>query len=262
VPASSTATAPVDLHFEYRDSAGIHVVKDFHLEPASYIFTFRSVVTENDKAIPASVVWGPAISDITELSRGVKKSEGILFQGGKVVRLALKDIAKQSAYDGQFQYAGVDDNYFMVAALPADPIKVSFSPVTIPPPDGSRIRPAIWSRSRSNRRHRHADQILRRAQGLRRPERARSRPCARDRFRHVHRDRGAVAPVAQVGEQLRRQLRLGDHPADVLHQRDPVPAPHKSVVSMRKMQEIQPEVKAISGSLLEAEGHRSRPSRR
>src|SRR4249919_2233242 len=26
VPASSTATAPVDLHFEYRDSAGIHVV--------------------------------------------------------------------------------------------------------------------------------------------------------------------------------------------------------------------------------------------
>src|SRR3954447_18717390 len=137
-PADTSNPAPVDLQFEYRDSAGIRVIKEFHLDPASYIFAFRAVVTENDKAVPASIVWGPGIGDITEISRGVKKSEGILFQGGKVVRLAPKDIAKQSVYDGQFQYAGVDDNYFMVAALPADAVKVSYSPVTIPPPDGSK----------------------------------------------------------------------------------------------------------------------------
>jgi len=116
-PTATADSAPVDLRFEYRDSAGIHVVKEFHLDPTSYIFSFRADVTENDKSVPVSIVWGPAIGDISELSRGVKKSEGILFQGGKVVRLAPKDIAKQSTYDGEFHYAGVDDNYFMVAAL-------------------------------------------------------------------------------------------------------------------------------------------------
>ena len=45
-----------------------------------------------------------------------------------------------------------------------------------------------------------------------------------DRLRHVHGDRRAAAAVTEVGEQLRRQLRLGDHPPDVLHQRDPLPA--------------------------------------
>ena len=116
-PATTADASPVDLRFEYRDSAGIHAVKEFHLEPASYIFTFRGAVSENDKPVPLSIAWGPGIGDITEISRGIKKSEGILFQNGKVVRLATKDIAKQLSYDGQFHYAGVDDNYFMVAVL-------------------------------------------------------------------------------------------------------------------------------------------------
>ena len=85
----------------------------------------QRTVTDDDKPVTPSIVWGPAIGDITEFSRGVKKSEGILFQGGKVVRLAPKDIAKQSTYDGEFHYAGVDDNYFMVAALAPGAIKVT-----------------------------------------------------------------------------------------------------------------------------------------
>ena len=40
------------------------------------------------------------------------------------------------------------------------------------------------------------------------------------------------------------------------------PLRHKSVVSMRKMQEIQPRGQSDPGSLREAEGDRSRPSRR
>ena len=36
---------------------------------------------------------------------------------GKVQRLAAKDIAKQPSYEGDFKYAGVDDNYFMTVAL-------------------------------------------------------------------------------------------------------------------------------------------------
>jgi YidC/Oxa1 family membrane protein insertase len=246
VPASLSATAPVDLHFEYRDSAGIHVVKDFHLDPTSYIFTFRSVVTENDKAIPALVVWGPAISDITELSRGVKKSEGILFQGGKVVRLAAKDIAKQSAYDGQFQYAGVDDNYFMVAALPADPIKVSFSPVTIPPPDGSKD-PA-----------RDLVSFSIESPGTDTPIKFFAGPKDFDVLSALDRDLARAIDFGMftvIVVPLLRSLKwvnnyVGNYGWAIILLTFFInvilfPLRHKSVVSMRKMQEIQPEVKAI-----------------
>src|SRR5450759_1769393 len=91
-PTALSDSSPVDLRFEYRDSAGIHAVKEFHLDPASYIFTFRATVTDNDKAIAPSIVWGPAIGDIGEISRYTTKSEGILFLDGKVLRLAAKDI--------------------------------------------------------------------------------------------------------------------------------------------------------------------------
>src|SRR3954451_22814647 len=86
VPTTTADDAPADLRFEYRDSAGVHAVKEFHLDPTSYIFTFRATVTEQDKPIAPTILWGPGIGDITEISRGVKKAEGILFQGGKVVR--------------------------------------------------------------------------------------------------------------------------------------------------------------------------------
>src|SRR5580765_3584097 len=136
-PAASDA-APVDLRFEYRDSAGIHAIKTFHLDPTSYVFSATATVTEGDQALTPTITWGPAIGDVGELSRVVKKSEGILFQSGKVVRLLPKDLAKQSIYDGDFHYAGVDDNYFLVAALPGDAVKVSYAPVTIPPPADSK----------------------------------------------------------------------------------------------------------------------------
>ena len=48
----------------------------------------------------------------------MQAAEGLLFQnGGKVQRLAAKDVAKQPTYEGDFRYAGVDDNYFMTVAL-------------------------------------------------------------------------------------------------------------------------------------------------
>ena len=137
-PAAASDSSPADLRFEYRDTAGIHAIKEFHLDPTGYIFTGRAAVSEHDTPVAATIIWGPAIGDITELSRGVKKSEGILFRDGKVVRLAAKDIAAQPAQEGQFHYAGVDDNYFMVAVLNEDPLKVSFSPISVPPPAGTK----------------------------------------------------------------------------------------------------------------------------
>jgi YidC/Oxa1 family membrane protein insertase len=245
-PTAASDSSPTDLRFEYRDSAGIHVVKEFHLEPTSYIFTFHVEVTENDKLIPASIVWGPAIGDITELSRGVKKSEGILFQGGKVVRLAVKDIAKQSSYDGEFHYAGVDDNYFMVAVLSDEPIKVTYSPVTVPPPDGSKDAARDLT-SFSVEPHR-PDPRLKVFAG----------PKDFDVLSAIDRDLARAIDFGMftvIVVPLLRSLKwvngyVGNYGWAIILLTFFInvilfPLRHKSVVSMRKMQEIQPEVKAI-----------------
>ena len=65
-----------------------------------------------------TVVWGPAVGDIGEISSYTQKAEGLLFHDGKIQRLAPKDFAKQSTYEGDFKYAGVDDNYFMTVRCP------------------------------------------------------------------------------------------------------------------------------------------------
>ena len=134
--ASQSTTT--QLIFEYSNSVGLHAVKEFGLDPMSYVVTFRAEVTLGDRALSPAVAWGPAVGDIGESSRYVKKAEGLLAADAKGQRLAPKDIAKQSTYEGTFTYAGVDDNYFMTAVLFPGPIKISYQPVTIPPPAGSK----------------------------------------------------------------------------------------------------------------------------
>jgi YidC/Oxa1 family membrane protein insertase len=244
-PAASEAAA-VDLRFEYRDSAGIHAIKTFHLDPTSYVFSATATVTEGDKALTPTITWGPAIGDVGELSRVVKKSEGILFQSGKVVRLVPKDLAKQSMYDGDFHYAGVDDNYFLVAALPADAVKVSYAPVTIPPPADSKD-PARELVSFSVEPHR-PDAPLKFFAG----------PKDFDVLSAIDRDLARAIDFGMftvIVVPLLRSLKwvnayVGNYGWAIIILTFFInvilfPLRHKSVVSMRKMQEIQPEVKAI-----------------
>ena len=245
-PAATADASPADLRFEYRDSAGIHAVKEFHLDPASYIFTFRATVTENDKALEPTILWGPGIGDITEISRGVKKAEGILFQGGKVVRLAPKDIAKQSTYDGDFHYAGVDDNYFMVAAVFPETLKVTFAPVSVPPPDGSKDAPRDLT-AFSLEPHSAAA-----------PLKFFAGPKDFDVLTAIDRDLARAIDFGMftvIVVPLLRSLKwvntyVGNYGWAIIILTFFInvilfPLRHKSVVSMRKMQEIQPEVKAI-----------------
>jgi YidC/Oxa1 family membrane protein insertase len=137
-PASSVATAPVDLRFEYRDASGIRAIKEFHLDPGSYVVKFRATVTQGENAVTPTIVWGPAVGDVGQVSQYSQKAEALHFQDGKVQRTAPKDLAKQSVFEGDFKFIGVDDNYFMVAALFTGPTKVGFHPVSIPPPPNTK----------------------------------------------------------------------------------------------------------------------------
>jgi len=243
-PPSAPATGPVDLRFEYRNSAGLQAVKEFHLDPASFILTFRATVTNGEQAIIPSIVWGPALGDVAEVSRYTTKAEGILFQDGKVVRLDASKIAKQPTYEGEFKYAGVDDNYFMTAAIQSGTSKVTYQPVAIPPVDPKGTARDLMAYSV--------------APQTSAPQRFFIGPKDFDLLTAVDPD---VAKAINFGTftiivvPLLRSLKwvngyIGNYGWSIITLTFIInlilfPLRHKSVVSMRKMQEIQPEVKAI-----------------
>ena len=239
------ATSPVDLRFEYRDSAGVHAVKTFHFDPVSYVVTANATLTEGDRALTPVIVWGPAIGDVGEQSSYVKKAEGILFENGKVIRIPPADVAKQPVREGDFRYAGVDDNYFLTAALQPGPSKVTFHAVSIPPPPNSKTGRELVSYAIEPKPGDTAIQFF-------------VGPKDFDVLMAIGPD---LAKAIDFGiftvivVPLLRSLKwVNGYVANYgwsiiiltfIINAIMFPLRHKSVVSMRKMQEIQPEVKAI-----------------
>lgn len=245
--ANAAASSATDLKFEYRDTAGVHAIKEFHLEPSSYIIGFRASVTAGDRAIDPSVQWGPALGDVTgETSRYIKKAEGITFSAGKVQRYDPKAIAKQATYTGDFAYAGVDDHYFMTVALFPGQSTVSYQPVSIPPPPNSKESPRDLVAYTIEPAHAGAAQKFFFG------------PKDFDLLASIDRDLVRTIDYGMFSilvVPLLRSLKwvnsfVGNFGWSIIILTIIInaimfPLRHKSVVSMRKMQEIQPEVKAI-----------------
>src|SRR5262245_16341717 len=63
------SNGPIDLRFEYRDSAGVHAVKQFHFDPRSFIVTAAMDVAAGDDRIEPTIAWGLAVGDTGEVSR-------------------------------------------------------------------------------------------------------------------------------------------------------------------------------------------------
>jgi YidC/Oxa1 family membrane protein insertase len=239
-------SAPIDLRFEYQDGGGLHATKEFHFDPGTYIVTVRATVASGDRALNPAVQWGPAIGDVAEVSRYSQKAEGLLFLGDKVQRLGPKDFAKQPEYTGDFKLAGVDDNYFITAALFPPPSKVRYQPVSIPPPTNPKDPP----------RDLVAYEIEPAAAAA--PIKFFVGPKDFDILAAISPDLTKAinfGTFAVIVVPLLRSLKwvnsyIGNYGFSIIILTILInvimfPLRHKSVVSMRKMQEIQPEVKAI-----------------
>jgi YidC/Oxa1 family membrane protein insertase len=244
VPATVIA-APTDVRFEYRNDAGVRALKEFRLAPDSYMVEFRAEVAAGDRPVAPAIVWGPAVGDVAEVSRYTQKAEALFLQGGKAQRLSTKDISKQPSYEGEFLFAGVDDNYFMTVALPTGASKITYQAVAIPPAPPSKEPPRdLVSYS---------------------IEPKQTQPL---KFFAGPKD---FDVLAAIGPDVTRAINFGMFAVIVVPLLKSLkwvnsyvdnygwaiiiltviinivifPLRHKSVVSMRKIQEIQPEVKAI-----------------
>ena len=239
------------LSFEYEDADGVHVRKDFRFEPATYIIAFSVNATSGNRTINPSVVWGPGPGDITSapanpgfFSRSsVLPPELILHRAGKVERVAINKISEQPIQEGQFRYAGVDDHYFIIAVVNPGQMRIESRALVVPGPSDTRR------------------QLI--SHALRFPQPPMSvrffvGPKQFDLLRAVDSEFVRTVNFGMFGwlaVPLLGALKwlhgiVGNWGwsivlLTVLINLGMFPLRHKSVVSMRKMQELQPQLKAI-----------------
>ena len=135
-------TSPTRLVFEFRDDDGLRAVKQFRVDPATYVVEFGATVTHGEQSLTPSIQWGPGLADVdVATGRSAVRPRGLFAINNEVKRLDASAVAKQPAYQGDFQYAGIDDHYFMSTAVHPGPSTITFQPLSIPPPAGSKDPP-------------------------------------------------------------------------------------------------------------------------
>ena len=238
------------LTFEFQDASGLSARKEFVFSPRSYVVTVTARVSAGGRTLNPTIQWGPGLGDVVgnaESSSYNQKPQGMLFHGEKVQRLGPKDIASQAVYEGNFSVAGVDDLYFISVLLPSRPVRLEYRPVEVPAKTGQDPK---------NKREYLAYGV--RQQGAAEGMKFFFGPKDFDALASV--DRRLVRAINfgmfdWLAVPLLRALKwidgyVGNYGWSIIILTILInvvifPLRHKSVVSMRKMQNIQPEIKAI-----------------
>jgi len=138
VDATSSAAK---LTFELETADGLKARKIFALDPASFIVTFSADVLQSNQVVNPIVDCGPGLGD--DLARTqpgsflspnyVYKAQAIYHQDGDVTREPIASLGAGAVREGQFRWVGVDDHYFISAVLqPPAPTQLQFQPIAIP----------------------------------------------------------------------------------------------------------------------------------
>ena len=146
VSALQLSADAATLTFEYEDSSGLRARKSFTFQAEAgqpYVVEFDATVTTAAGSVPLTMRWGPALGGIrAAASRFTQQQmpaallygrvfEGDLLQEVDVLRAQPTDLTERSRYEGQFAFAGVDNHYFLAAALPNDvETRIDYRPVS------------------------------------------------------------------------------------------------------------------------------------
>ena len=244
------------LAFEYEDSSGLRARKSFSFQSSPeqpYVVGFSASVSTSTGPVPLTIRWGPALGGVRENTSRLVFQQlpgavlyGRVFEDGllgdaDVYRAAPDDLADRGIYDGQFTFAGVDNHYFAAVALPGiEQAVVAFQPM-------STLR----------REHDLVAFDLTVDPGMAEIPMFIG-PKDFDILGAVHPDLVRVIDFGWLSVlvvPLHRTLKwiygfLGNYGWSIILLTVMInivifPLRHKSVVSMRKMQELQPEMKAI-----------------
>jgi YidC/Oxa1 family membrane protein insertase len=238
------------LTFDYKDASGLSARKAFTFEPTGFIVRVAVDVEAGGKTLNPTVLWGLGLGDQlpgAAGSRYVQKAEGIIVRGDKVQRLAPGELDRQPIQEGDVTAAGVDTQYFIVLAMPSRMLRTEYWRATMPAPAGADPKNAAHLVGFG----------VRQAQSM---SNVKFFVGPKD-FAVLQAVDGRLVRVINFGifdflaVPLLSALKwihgyVGNYGWAILILTFLInavmfPLRHKSMVSMRKMQEIQPQVKAI-----------------
>jgi YidC/Oxa1 family membrane protein insertase len=254
-PGLSLGTAPGTLTFQYRDGSGVNARKTFNFQPSGnpYVINVEVSVDHGGAPKPVTIDFGPAIGLGYDPSGATRWPEQALHHiDGSVARVTGANVPSQPVYQGAVRFAGVEEHYFVVAALPhaAPRSQVKYSAVTLPVPGrtdvqrtfisfavqpnpgmapGQSVQVPFYLGPKDFDKLRMADQELVRAIDF-------------GMFRLI------VTPLLQALKSINKYV--GNYGWSIILLTIIInvllfPLRHRSMVSMKKMQSLQPEVKAI-----------------
>ncbi len=240
------------ITFEYADDSGLIAHKAFTFEPNTYTVRLTAQVQVGDRKMNPTVLWGPGLGDQVpgaDTSRYVQKPEAIIVRGDKVQRVAAGDLIKQPVQEGEFSAAGVDDHYFIAMVLPTRMVRVDYARFVLPAPSGEDPKKTTELVAFGVRQAQSMTDLA----FFVGPKDFDVLEAARPNLRLVRIINFGIFDFLAVP--LLRALKwihgyAGNYGWAIiiltfLINAVMFPLRHKSMVSMRKMQEIQPQVKAI-----------------
>jgi YidC/Oxa1 family membrane protein insertase len=176
----------------------------------------------------------------------LRKSEAIFSVGGDVERIQAADLVTTPRYQGNYEFAGVDTHYFISAAVKPGGAELAYSPLSVPSTNeaagvsrdyvGYEIR---WQSATANTRFfigpKHFETL---------------RQTDPDLVRAIWFGMFAFLSVPLLSALNWVHGFIGNYGWSIIALTFIInaamfPLRHKSNVSMRKMQDIQPQVKAI-----------------
>jgi YidC/Oxa1 family membrane protein insertase len=244
-------TNAATLTFEYQDAAGLRATKEFRFEPRTYVVTFTATVSRGEQELNPAVQWGPGLGDAGARASGgsfftgnyVQPPSAIFHRDGDVERITPDDLLEQPVHEGQFRFAGIDDHYFLAVPINPGQSRVEYRPVTVPSPGGMQRQllasTFTFAKPPANIRFfvgpKQFD-LLRSVDG--------------ELVRAINFGIFAFLAVPLLGALTWLYSYVGNWGwaiilLTVIINIVVFPLRHKSVVSMRKMQQLQPQMKAI-----------------
>jgi len=242
--------APQTLVFEYEDATGVRVRKEFVFEPRDYLVTFSTSATQGSRDLRPVVQWGPGLGDAGASSGGgsfftgnyVQAPQAIFHQDGTVVRLTADNVSKEPAHESAFQFAGIDDHYFIATVVHPGKTRVDYSSLTVPGPDDTQRKYLVPSFRFAKPSGIKFFVGPKQFDTLRRVD--------AELVRAIHFGVFAWLAVPLLGILTWLYGFIGNYGWSIIVLTILInllmfPLRHKSVVSMRKVQALQPQIKAI-----------------
>ncbi|HUU96748.1 MAG TPA: membrane protein insertase YidC [Phycisphaerae bacterium] len=250
----ATAT-PAALTFVYEGADGLSVRKRFTLEPSGYVILFNADVKQGGAALNPSLVWGPGLGDEIARAAGsggmfsggyVYPAAGFIDLDGSIKRFAGAAASTAGPQSGAFRYAGITDHYFVSALIePPGTQRLDFAHVALPDPAEPTLARQLVSYTATFDRPPGDVRVF---LG---PKQFEALKAINPQFTKVI-DFGmfAILAVPLLGALQWVHGYIGNYGWSIIVLTILInlvmwPLRHKSVVSMRKMQELQPQLKAI-----------------